>query len=103
MFPGFHRPVSTSRETCAGMALYKGGKKKNEEGDFCPEESSDQEDKAALEGLSFHVHCTVPGFTLPRRPGQQITGQKAKQETRHQTFISQILVSSPSPPATTSF
>ena len=32
MFPGFHRLVSTSHEACAGMALYKGGKKRTKKG-----------------------------------------------------------------------
>ena len=83
-FPGFHcycfHWVSTSYEACPGTRLYK-EKKRTKKGFLSwrvlPPYSSDQEDKAALGGLSFHVHCTAPEFTPPRRPGQQISGQKA--------------------------
>lgn len=99
-------------EACPGTGLYEKKKQKKRFPSLflswrgLPSYSLDQKDRAALGILSFHVHCTFPGVTLPLRPGQQIQEQKAKQETRHQivyTPILQVLVPFPSPHATISF
>lgn len=64
--------------------------------------SSDQEDRASWR-FSFHAQCTVPGVTLPLRPGQETQGQKTKQEAHRQIVYTPVLIPFPKPPATISF
>lgn len=90
-------------EVCLGAG--PDGKK---EGDFphsiCPDERAPppflllRRQWQGFSRRSFRVQCTVPGLTLPFRPGQEITG--TKQGTCHQMVYTSSSGSFPNPPTT---
>ena len=108
-FPGFHcyccHWVSTSYEACPGTRLYK--EKKDKKGISVLKSPPSLLLRPRRQGCSWRPFFPCP-LHSPRIHAASETRPadiraKSKQEDYHQIFISQILVSSPSLPATTSF